>query len=272
MSKTYKFGADPELFAFQNGKPVSAYGLIAGDKHNPFAVEGGAVQVDGMALEFNIDPALTEEQFVANLNKVMATLRGMVPGYDVRSVAVAEFGHEYINAQPREATDLGCNPDFDAWAEGAVNEKPDVLLPFRTGAGHIHVGWVDSNDACLFDSDHIHDCCRRIKQLDYYLGLPSLFFDKGVKRREMYGKPGAFRPKTYGAEYRVLSNAWLENDSLKRWAFRSAKAAMEAVDRGDLAFSRVSPKIMANMMDPNPDLKRVRMALDKLNIEIPEAA
>lgn len=269
---TYRFGADPEMFAYKDGKPVSAYGLIAGDKYNPFPVDGGAVQVDGMALEFNIDPVLTEDQFVSNLNKVITTLRGMVPGYEVVATPVAEFGHEYIAAQPHEATDLGCNPDFDAWKEGLVNERPNVHLPFRTGAGHIHIGWVDSNDACIYDPAHVDECCARIKQLDYYLGLPSLFFDKGVKRREMYGKPGAFRPKTYGAEYRVLSNAWLGTDDLKRWAFRNAKAAMDAVDSGHLAFSRVSGKIMDNMMDPNPDLRRVRQVLDKLNIELPKVA
>ena len=45
--------------------------------------------------------------------------------------------------------------------------------------------------------------------LDVYLGLDSLTYDKDVERRELYGKAGAFRPKEYGVEYRVLSNAWL---------------------------------------------------------------
>lgn len=272
MSKIVRVGADPEMFMFNNGVPVSAFNRIPGDKENPFPVERGAVQVDGMALEFNINPADSEDEFVLNLNTVISTLRSMVPGYDVLPVPVAEFGAEYIAAQPHGATALGCTPDFDAWKDGYVNEPPNANLPFRTGAGHVHVGWVDSNDASIFDESHITDCCNRIKQLDFYLGLPSLFFDKGVKRREMYGKPGCFRPKSYGAEYRVLSNAWLASDDLKRWVYRNTQEAMKQIDAGNFAFRRVSPAIMKNMMDPDPDLKRVRQVLDKLNIEIPQAA
>lgn len=267
-----RVGADPEMFAYKGGYPISAYGLIQGDKENPFPVDGGAVQVDGMALEFNINPAETEDQFVSHLNKVISALRNMVPDYEVLATPVAEFGAEYIAQQPHAATHLGCNPDFDAWADGYINEPPNGKLPFRTGAGHVHVGWVESNDANIFDDAHITDCCNRIKQLDFYLGLPSLFFDKGIKRREMYGKPGAFRPKSYGAEYRVLSNAWLASDSLKRWVFRNTKVAMQRADEGDFAFKKVHHSILKNMMLPDPDLRRVRQIMEKLNIEVPEAA
>src|ERR1700754_112901 len=265
-------GADPELFAFNNESPVSAYGLIPGTKYEPFEIEHGAVQVDGMALEFNINPAATEDEFLNNLNSVMETLRSMVPGYNIRAVPVAEFGIEYIDAQPKEATELGCTPDFDAWAEGRVNDPPNAKLPFRTGAGHVHLGWVPTNDANIFSEEHMLDCVSVIKQMDFFLGLPSLFYDKGTKRRTMYGKPGCFRPKTYGAEYRVLSNQWLESDDLKRWVFRNVQAGMDRLRKGDLVYKRATPNILKSLMDEKPDLKRVQMILDRLEIEIPKAA
>lgn len=264
-------GADPELFAFDKDVPVSAHGLIPGTKEDPFKVDDGAIQVDGMALEFNINPAKNEAEFIKNLNSVMDTLSKMV-AYDIKAVPVAEFGAEYIAMQPHEATMLGCTPDFDAWAEGAVNEPPNALMPFRTGAGHVHIGWVEANDADVYDGDHMQACVSVIKQLDFFLGLPSLFYDKGVKRRTMYGKPGCFRPKTYGAEYRVLSNQWLESDALKGWVFRNVQSAMDRHEAGDLVYKQVSPKILRSLMDPNPDLKRVSQVLDKLGIEIPKAA
>lgn len=263
-------GADPELFAFVGNNPISAHGLIPGTKHEPFKVDGGAVQVDGMALEFNIDPAKNEQEFVANLNRVMNIMRNMVPNYDVQAVPVAEFGLDYMKMQPREALEMGCEPDFDAWKDGEINMPPNSFLPFRTGAGHVHIGWGDNFD--VYTEEHHNKCCEVIKQLDYFLGLPSLFYDKDVKRRTMYGKPGCFRPKIYGAEYRVLSNAWLADDKLKSWVFRNTKAAMDRLERGDKVFARVSPKILSNLMDSKPDMIRVERMLDKLDIEIPKAA
>ena len=35
----------------------------------------------------------------------------------------------------------------------------------------------------------------------------------------MYGAKGAFRPKHYGVEYRVPSNAWLRYPALHKWMF-----------------------------------------------------
>lgn len=262
-------GADPELFLFgPNDVPVSAYGVIPGSKHKPFPVENGAVQVDGMALEFNITPANDMESFVLNLNSVMATLGSMIPkDLIIRAVAVAEFGHKYIEEQPIEAKRLGCDPDFCAWEGGAANQPPNGDLPFRTAAGHIHVGWTNVDDP--LDYEHIQECCKVIKQLDYFLGLPSLLFDKDSKRRQMYGKPGCFRPKTYGAEYRVLSNQWLANDDLKRWVFGNVQDAMDRFGKGDFIFNKVDPTILGMLTDPNPDVVRVARVVKDLGINLP---
>ncbi len=262
-------GADPELFlADAKGTLVSAYGAIPGDKHNPFVVENGAIQVDGMALEFNIDPAKDEDSFVKNLNSVMNTMTSMLPhGGSISVVPVAEFGAEYIQSQPENAKRLGCDPDFNAWDNGNVNQPPNGELPFRTAAGHVHIGWTNVEDR--LDYEHMQECCNVIKQMDFFLGMPSLLFDKDTKRRTMYGKPGCFRPKSYGAEYRVLSNQWLLNDDLKRWVFRSVKAGMSRYDKGDFVFYKVNKKILNMLTDPNPDLTRVKLILDKLNIELP---
>ena len=63
-------GCDPEVFVKKNNQFVSAHGLIRGDKKNPFPVKDGAVQVDGMALEFNINPAHSENEFVFSVQSV----------------------------------------------------------------------------------------------------------------------------------------------------------------------------------------------------------
>lgn len=262
-------GADPELFLVgKDGNPISAYGMIPGNKHDPFPVNNGAVQVDGMALEFNITPATDEESFITNLNSVMKAMAEMLPNDDKISVTpVAEFGHDYIQSQPEDAKRLGCDPDFNAWDDGNVNQPPNGELPFRTAAGHVHIGWTDVDDA--YDYEHVQECCNVIKQMDFFLGLPSLIFDKDTKRRTMYGKPGCFRPKKYGAEYRVLSNQWLLNDGLKRWVFRNVQAGMERYEKGDFVFYKADKKILDMLTEAKVDIKRVKHTLDRLKIEHP---
>lgn len=223
-------GADPEVFAKRDGKYVSAHGMVQGDKLNPLPVRNGAVQVDGMALEFNIDPTGEEEQFVHNINDVLAQLRAMVPDVEVVADPVAHFSTDYMEEQPEEALILGCDPDFNAWS-GAENTPPDNKKPMRTAAGHVHIGWTDEASG----EEHLGMCTALVKQLDFYLGLPSLLFDNDNERREMYGKAGAYRPKSYGVEYRVLSNRWLATDNLMRWVHRATTNCVASMTGQQLA-------------------------------------
>ena len=132
-------GADPEVFVQQQGIFRSAYNLIKGDKKNPQRVNKGAVQVDGMALEFNIEPAANADEFLVNIDTVFNTLRSMVPDYDIAVTPVAHFDREYFNSQPEAALELGCDPDYSGWSREA-NPKPSTDKPMRTASGHVHVG------------------------------------------------------------------------------------------------------------------------------------
>ena len=228
-------GCDPEIFVKQNGIFKSAHGLIKGDKKNPQKIPYGAVQVDGMALEFNIDPAASEEQFVFNVNQVFAALKEMVPEYEVVATPVADFDPAYMKAQPEEALELGCDPDFNAWT-GMANPRPQGDRPFRTASGHVHVGWT--NGANIHDQEHIASAHAVARQLDFFLGLPSLFYDGDVKRRELYGKAGADRIKPYGMEYRTLSNAWLNSDKLMGWVYRNVQAGCKRLLEGETLSER----------------------------------
>lgn len=248
MTNTLKskvlLGADPEIFVSNKaGKLVSAHGLIHGTKANPLKVARGAVQVDGMALEFNIDAADSEEAWLTNLNGVMDILASMVPGYKLECIPVATFGFDYIKAQPEAAKELGCEPDYDAYTVD-VNPRPNGENDFRTAAGHIHFGLPETGgEAPVEDADYIGWLASKVRELDFYLGLPSLFYDGDTKRRELYGKAGAFRPKKYGMEYRTLSNQWLGNDDLKRWAYKASMEAMNRIERGVCLFDKYGDDI-----------------------------
>jgi hypothetical protein len=207
------FGADPELFVVNaEGDFVTAEGLIPGTKDKPHKVECGAVQVDGMAAEFNIDPVSTYEEFVHNVKTVRKQLERMLPkGYKLACVPTATFKQEVWDNTPDHAKMLGCSPDYNAW-KGRPNPSPKDTPCVRHAGGHLHIGWT--NNAKTNDDDYVAACIDLVKQLDWYLGGWSLLKDSDTLRRSMYGKAGSLRFKPYGVEYRTLSNFWLKTDSL----------------------------------------------------------
>lgn len=226
-----KIGCDPELFLSSGKKTISAYGVIPGDKANPHKVKNGAVQVDGMALEFNIDPAEDAKTFSKNISSVLTQLKEMIPeGTKFNISPVAYFGEDYIKSQPKEAIELGCDPDFNAWNKGERNPRPNGNTSLRTASGHIHIGWDSNLD--IQDPDHLEACMMMVKQLDVVLLPISMLWDKDDVRRDMYGAPGAFRPKPYGVEYRVLSNAWIKKAYLRQFIFDITKTCFDMLVNG----------------------------------------
>lgn len=220
-------GCDPELFLRNpnSGAYISAHGMIPGTKEDPHQVKDGMVQIDGTALEFGIDPAATADEFVSRINSVKGTLREMVdPGYEIVAHPVATFEPAYFKSLPPWATELGCTPDFNAWT-GDPNTKPEANVTFRTGSGHVHIGWTSGENP--WDREHYATCRAVARQMDYYLGIYSLLWDTDNQRRELYGKAGAFRPKPYGVEYRTLSNRWTDSDLLMRWVFNAAQKGVQ---------------------------------------------
>lgn len=228
--KDFTIGADPELFLRHTTKPgrpfVSAHGLIPGTKKEPYKVQDGAIQVDGNAVEYNIDPCKTEDEFVARNASVLKTLSSMLPDYELVNRPYVDFNKNVWDKIPEEAKELGCDPDYNAYT-GNQNPNPGELVRVskgqssRTAAGHIHIGWTKDMD--VGNPGHLEACKILIRELDLRLGVPSAlleYADLSAKRRILYGKAGAFRPKPYGVEYRVLSNFWVGNEELTRWIYQ----------------------------------------------------
>lgn len=228
-------GADPELFLVNpnSGDFVSGHDKCPGTKQAPHKVEFGAVQVDGTAMEFNIDPASTSDEFVRNINAVRQQLGQFAPGYNLIAAPVALYDKDYFASIPGTAKMMGCDPDYNGWTY-LQNPQPNPgRRPMRTGAGHIHIGWTENAE--VYDNEHFEMAAAMARQLDYYLGIWSLLWDKDPTRRLLYGKAGAFRPKPYGMEYRVLSNAWLANPILTRWVYSAAYKGAEDFLNNSLA-------------------------------------
>lgn len=225
----FKIGTDPEVFlTTQDGEYRSAHDLIPGTKENPYRVKDGAIQVDGVAMEFNTNPAETAVEFMTNIKSVMQSLekhyKRAAPDLLLTITPTANFEKGYFDTLPDEPKLLGCTPDFNAYT-GSENTPPETTEPFRTGAGHIHVGWGEylrvNTDA------HFQLCRDMVKQLDAILYISSLLWDSDDKRRTLYGKIGAFRPKVYGVEYRPLSNAFLSRPFFQKYIFEASVSAAD---------------------------------------------
>lgn len=230
MNGPYTFGADPEMFLKDgDGKFISAWKHVPGTKKRPHAVANGAVQLDGMAAEFNIAPASSEREFVHNINTVLAQLASMIPAeYKLTAASVAHFEPTHLATMPVEVLELGCDPDYNAYTR-TRNPRPDQHPTMRTASGHVHIGFTSEYD--VHDFSYFMECCDLTRQLDYFLGIPSILLDEnGAERRKMYGQPGCFRPKPYGVEYRVLSNFWLTSEELMIYVFRQAERAIQDMD------------------------------------------
>lgn len=227
-------GSDPETFVRLGDKYLSGHLFPCGTKDNPTPTKNAHVQVDGIALEFNTRPAATREEFVKNMALALGDLDEIVkahyPEAYLEFIPTAEVGQEFLESLPEANRELGCNPDFNAYTM-SKNPTPDVEMPFRTGSGHVHVGFRAPDPELVESMNHFRECARIARQLDFFLGLPSLAWDPDTKRRELYGKAGAFRPKPYGMEYRVLSNKWVGDEYLVGFVYDQTEKAMNLLEQ-----------------------------------------
>lgn len=230
----FLLGCDPEVFVKnEKGEFVSAHGMIPGTKDEPLKVRNGMVQVDGMALEFGIDPAANKRDFVYRINDVLSQLREMLPqGHSLCISSIAKFSPEVMAAQPEEALELGCDPDYNAYT---LDKNPRPKLPdpnIRSAGGHVHIGW--GVGLPTREPKHIEACAALAAEMDYYMGAASLAWDKDALRRSIYGAAGAFRPKPYGMEYRSGSNQWLKSDELIGFVYDTTIQAITSLMDKDL--------------------------------------
>jgi len=224
----FKFGTDPEMFLKVGQKFVPACGLFPGTKDDPYKVDKGAVQVDGLALEFNIDPVETAEDFSKNIQTVLAQIDEMIRKVDPNMRRVftpfADFDPVDFKLLTDDQKMLGCDPDFNG-ISGLINPRPEITdSPFRTAAGHIHIGWTEGAD--IADPIHFEDC----RFVSHRIGNSGLFYPntgQEYRRLQYYGANYAFRPKPYGVEIRFPSNVWVAKTETQIAAFNNVKHTMD---------------------------------------------
>ncbi len=224
----FTLGSDPELMLRdKTGRLRSAIGVIDGTKRKPYPLNKGMAQYDNVNAEFGIVPASNESEWVDNHGEVIRQLDKLVGDLRLSVTASADFPESEL--QHEEARRFACDPDFDPY-DVTVNviegDAADGTL--RSCGGHIHIG----NDAIADDFNTQLDV---VKTMDIFLGLPSLLLDKDPtshRRRELYGKAGAHRPKPYGVEYRAIGNFWVSHPDLTRLMWKLVRDGLLAYQNG----------------------------------------
>ena len=248
MLKPYfTIGCDPEFFLRErkSGKLLSAIPHINGTKDIPQLLpRGGNIQRDNVAVEVATDPADSLKAFITNIECTLEEAVKLIPeGCELAVIPSANFDKDQL--EHPEAQLFGCDPDFDAW-EVRENEKPCMIdNTFRSCGAHIHLGTNGEDDnAFLLDFD---GKLNTIKVMDCVHGIISTVLDnskEALDRRQLYGKPGAHRPKEYGVEYRVLSNYWLKSPVTVMLMYHLSQDVLKIVREGNA-------EILINAMDEN---------------------
>jgi len=241
-------GTDPEIFLYdsKNNKFISSVGLIGGtkDAFHPIDDEGNGVLEDNVAVEFNTPPCKSPEEFKRNIKKNLDYIRARAQelGYEIAIQPSAVFEKDQLDSPG--AQEFGCMPDYNAWLGGAQNPRPRASDGnLRSCGGHVHIAL-----------DYGQDCLEVIKAMDLFVGCMMLEFDKDTDRRELYGKAGAFRKKSYGVEYRTASNAWIESDERIQWVWDQTDKALDFVMRGNSFTLEQGMKIQECINTSNLDI------------------
>jgi hypothetical protein len=218
-------GSDPEIFICNADEIVSAEGLTGGTKHDPIPISdnGHMIQEDGIALEYNIPPCSTADEFVEAHQFVQDYLKILIAanGYEFHKARSAEINPVYL--QTEQAQTFGCEPDYNVYTK-SENEAPELGGNLRCVGGHVHIGYPNPEQETTE---------KIVMMFDMLLTLPALFLDNDTRRREMYGKAGSFRFKMFGLEQRSLSNFWIHEEEDIRWVWNSTIGAVNMVLDGE---------------------------------------
>jgi hypothetical protein len=260
MKYDIKLGSDPEIFVENDKEIVSAEGLIPGTKYEPHPIsdKGHCIQLDNIAMEFNIPACSSKEEYVENINYVKDHLAIIAEANGLRLSTKASAEINPIYLQTEQACTFGCEPDFNAYLED-VNPSPDSQTNLRCVGGHVHIGYPNPND------EH---SLQIVKMFDMLVTLPALLIDKDERRRELYGKAGSFRFKDFGVECRQLSNFWIHSNELIEWVFeQTIKAVTMVLDGEAEELIKLYSEDVVNAINNN-DKDFTKVTIEKINTKL----
>lgn len=257
MSKQLQFsynvtlGCDPEFFfSGSKGKTTGAEKVLpengityqpgtAGKRDGDYTscgnVKASKIVIDGVQAELNPRPNTCR----ANLgNEISACFRDLHKalekqgkGVGVNFMPLVKITKKELDSLSEKSKTFGCAPSDNIYTheESKITVNPKKYLK-RSAGGHIHLG---SNGTATVKAA-LANVEEMVYMLDIIVGNTCVLLDRNpnnVERRKVYGRAGEHRPKSYGLEYRVLSNFWLQSYQLMSFVTGLARMAVHIVSQ-----------------------------------------
>lgn len=202
-------GSDPEFPIWDSRleKYISSVGKVGGTKKEPLLLEEGLyVQEDNVAVEITIQPCKTLEEIYSQVDRATQIINERLLKKNQNwALTIASSGvYSTQELKSEAAQTMGCEPALNIYQESAKAVTAAMAGTLRTFGFHIHFGFEDIELNGRFRQAFIFLC-------DLHLGLPSMLYDKDVKRRSLYGNLGDYRETSYGVEYRTLGGNMYNN-------------------------------------------------------------
>lgn len=236
-------GHDSEFGLLQNGQLVSALDVMMREDY-----DDGSIFPDNANCEIAITPVATLIEFHRKTESLLDLVRDR--GFELSMRPMLHYPKE--SEKHEDFVKSGCNPDYCAYT-GDTNKAPDLSADrWRSCGAHIH----------LSDPDVKANPFGWAKWMDLYVGVPLLLEEEMSNRRKMYGGPGALREKPYGAEYRTLSNVWLDKPKLREFVWWNTLKALGQVKEGREFDSLVDWADVPNAIE-NHDVAAARRIINR---------
>lgn len=212
LKKRLTLGADPEMFIRAGVKLIPAFEFL------PPKESGSLMYWDGFQAEwkYNFEGNHCSNNLVKYTRESLMELNRRAKMFNPKAKLALESVVRVPQITLQKAhpmhVALGCEPSFNIYKLKGTPVEDTRKLLYRFAGGHMHFGgWTQKPKYEAI-----------VKTLDMILGVWSVGATQHMDdpiRRQYYGLPGEFRTPvypdgSYGVEYRVLSNFWLESPAV----------------------------------------------------------
>lgn len=266
-------GTDPELFVVdKKDKLIPAFKFLP-EKND--AKRSNVHQYwDGFQAEFDFSsPYQCLEEMAWDIQASLGSILERAREHDKHAKLsiqnVFELSKEVLDTAETHQVELGCKPSFNIYDDKGERVANPRKLMHRFAGGHMHFSLKDGRD--------VPDYGKSVHALDSVLGIWSVgaaaSLDNPI-RRKYYGLAGEYRKpiyrsdgwegqrRTFGIEYRTLSNFWLCHPAIYHLTWDIGRLAIWFADSEFFKYWVVTPEEIRETIN-NCDVKQARKIMER---------